>query len=268
MTLILNEIHINKSIQDSVQFAVADRLLTNEKGQYHGHRQKLFPVPHLITCVSYFGLASYRIGSKEYFISDLLSAFIRKSSSISSIPDFAYELRNHLNKTIPVSVRSAARSGFHIAGYDGASLLPHFWHFSNISGMTGVCYNGQVAEYALPTSDFLERDAKINFNWNKETGYIDQNKSQIYRNGDILIHVSISELFDEMMGNILSQKGFKRPKSEYEYADYLIFKFEEIIRIQQKWAITKLIGKPIDIYILKPNSLEIRRKDKWEKINF
>jgi len=266
MTLILNEIHINKSIQESVQFAVADRLLTRH-GQYYGHRQKLFPIPQLTACVSYFGLASYMVGQKEYFISDILSAFIRKSSSLKSIPDFALELRNYLNKTIPISIRSGERSGFHIAGYDSESL-PHFWHFSNISGMTGIYYNDPVAEYALPTSDFLERDAKTNFNWDPESGFIDQNKIQIYRNGDILIHVTISELFDNMMGSILGQKGFKRPKSEYEYADYLIFKFEEIIRIQQKWATTKLIGKPIDIYILKPSSLETRRKGKWEKINF
>src|SRR3990172_1317924 len=105
MTLILNEIHVRKTIQDSVQFAVADRLLTND-GRYYGHRQKLFPVPHLATCVSYFGLASYKVGHKEYFISDLLGAFIRKSSVLKSIPDFALELRKFLNKTIPISVRS------------------------------------------------------------------------------------------------------------------------------------------------------------------
>lgn len=264
MTLILNEIHINKSITDSIQFAVADRLLTKD-GQYYGHRQKLFPISYLSSCVSYFGLASYRIGTKEIFMSDLLNDFIKKSANIQSIPDFVLKLRNHLNTTIPISVRSSGRSGFHIAGYDSKSL-PNFWHFSNINGMNGIYYNEPVAEYGMPTSDFLERDARINFNWKPEKDEIDNNKVQIYRNGDIQIHVTISELFDKIMATILNQKGFKKLTSYYDYADYLLYKFEEIIKIQKSWAETSLIGKPIDIFILKPNSLEHKKNGKWSRV--
>jgi hypothetical protein len=262
MTLIINEIHVQDGLDVTFQIAAADRrIMRGDK--IENPRKKLFPIYHLNATISYFGLASFRKSGKEIYFSDWFPAFIKNSSHTNDLESFANELRDTLNKEIPLAYRRKYHSGFHLSGYrqDG---LPEFWHFSNISGMTGPYYNNPVENYAKPTSDFLERDAIKVFHWDEQNPKTAQNKTQIYRNGDIRAHAVVSDILDLAMNEIMKLPDFNRPKDIKEYADYVKFKFEFISYIYKNWAKKKIIAKPIDIIILTKDGLLEKKNNKWQ----
>lgn len=264
MTLILNEIHIQNGLSDTFQIAAADRRITREN-KIEPPRKKLFPIKHINSAVSYFGLAAFRKKGKEIYMSDWLPDFIKKSGQESSLELFANALREALNNEIPKSYRRKYHSGFHLCGYKNDGL-PEFWYFSNISGMDGPYYKSPVENYAKPTADFLERDAIEKFKWDKINPKSAKNGIQIYRNGDIRTHAIVSEMVDNTMNEILKLPDFNRPKDIKEYAEYVKFKFEYISYIYKKWAQQKIIAKPIDTLILTKKGTLIKKRDKWQYI--
>lgn len=264
MTLVLNEIHIQNGLTQTFQIAAADRRITRGT-KIESPKRKLFPIPHLNSTISYFGLASFIKSGKEIYLSDWFPNFIANSHQTKTLEEFSNHLRDTLNSLISLTYRKKYHSGFHLCGYR-ADGLPEFWHFSNISGMDGPYYKAPVEHYGKPTADFLQRDAIKLFHWDETDPMSAKNGTQIYRNGDIRTHVIASEIIDVAMNEILKLPDFNRPKTIEEYADYVRFKFEFISYIYKNWAQKKIISKPIDIIILTKEGLKEKKNNKWHLI--
>jgi hypothetical protein len=265
MTLILNEIHILNGLSETFQIAAADRRITRGS-KIEKPRRKLFPIPHLNSTVSYFGLASFLKSGKEIYFSEWFPSFISKSYHTKTLEEFSNHLRDTLNVEISLSQRRKFHSGFHLCGYR-ADGLPEFWHFSNISGMEGPYYKDPVELYGKPTSDFLQRDAIKLFHWDETNPNSATNGTQIYRNGDIRTHAITSEILDAAMNEIMKLPDFNRPSNIEEYADYVKFKFEFISYIYKNWAQKKIISRPIDIIILTENGIKEKKNNKWQLVS-
>lgn len=245
--------------KESLIISTADRRLTyprekNRKKKYESGK-KLFKIEHLNATVSYWGNCTLinKKGNQEFYFS-WLPGFIRGSSEICSLMEFAIKLRNELNIRVPAQTLKNYASGFHLAGYtkDG---IPEFIHFSNCSmNSKGEYHNFQFA-YKQPYADFLEKDARNLFGWDgANVGSVKvKNESFTYRNGDIKIHEAAWCKLDEVFETIFSFNDFK--KLSYMKTDDLEglvkFKLKFIGDIYNKYAYTKWVGGPFDVMILK-----------------
>ena len=251
MTLVLNEIHSLDGFRDTLMIAAADRRISNLNGTYHSTRKKLFKINYLNGAVSYFGLASVYSGRKIVFLSDWLPDFIRRTADATDLRSFATRLRNELSRIMPKDILCKHPSGFHICGYQ-ENGLPDFWFLSNIGSMKGFNYTCQD-NYAVPLSQFLQKDAKANFGWDgSNLGSAKSNIVQIYRNGDFRMHVAAWEKLNSIFNELQNFPDFNRPQNPEQYGDYVKFKFEVIAYFYKKWAKRKIIARPIDVFVLLP----------------
>src|ERR1017187_9331489 len=100
MTLISNEIHMLDGFKRTLLIFAADRRLTYPDGSYAGSKQKLFPISYLSGGVSYFGLAEVYPKRKKQYLSDWLREFVIRHSTMASLKDFAFQLRDELHTII------------------------------------------------------------------------------------------------------------------------------------------------------------------------
>jgi hypothetical protein len=249
MTLILNEIHTRDGFNSTFIVAAADRRLSNKNGSYGGTRKKLFPIPYLKGAISYFGLAVLIFPDKsELFISDWLTAFIRKNAQCDDLASFSSNLRDELSRIVPGRILKQRPSGFHICGYN-INGIPDFWYFSNIGRMQGYQYTDLMVEYGAPSSHFLDRDAK-QYGWNGSDMSSVSNNIRIYRNGDLRAHVVAWEILDAILENLAKFPDFKKPTTLQRYGEYVKFKFEIIAYFYKNWARKQIIGRPIDVLVM------------------
>lgn len=244
MTLITNEIHILDGFKKTVLVLAADRRISKRDGSFDSMRRKLFEIPYLDAYVSYFGLAKVR----AQYLSDWLPAFIRKNSDARCLKDFSFRLRDELNKVVPASVLRANASGFHICGYNAAGF-PEFWYLTNIGGMDQFRYTDLQPQYALPSSDFLERDAR-KLDWDGLDPKSVRNGIWIYRNGDFRAHVAAWEKLNRMLGELLAFPDFWPLRTPEDLAKWVKFKLEVIAHFYRKFAAHQIIGRPIDVFSL------------------
>ncbi|MGB6694628.1 MAG: hypothetical protein WBE56_10620, partial [Terracidiphilus sp.] len=226
----------------------ADRRLTKLDGSYGDTRQKLFRIPHLNAGISYFGLAYVYPARRQQYMSEWLRAFITKSSAIRSLRDFAFELRNELERVIPSEVLGKHASGFHVCGYDNQGF-PEFWYLSNIGGMSDFQYTNIKRRYADPTEDFLNRDAK-NLGWNGKDPESVENKGWVYRNGDIRAHAVAFELLDQVLLGMLSFSDFRKLEKPEDLARWVRFKLKFVAQFYKEYGKKQIIGTPIDAFSL------------------
>lgn len=264
MTLILNELRIEKGLENSYWICSADRRLSFE-GKFHSNRKKIYPIKNLNATISYFGLAIWRIGDKEIYMSDIIKNFILKNFDCATLDDFTSKFQTHLNNKVPKNLLKVYPSGFHFSGFNDKGW-PHFLHFSNIGNMDGYGYKNLTNQYKNPSADFLERDATQSLHWDGKSPDKIDNTGFIYRNGDIRTHVLISSEFDSMMKKIFELPDFDKINNDKKHADFVNFKFDFIAKLYEKWTNNKVIGKPIDLYILKPNEILFLKNNKWEKL--
>src|SRR5713226_2768391 len=114
MTLITNEIHMLDGFRKTLLIFAADRRLTHLDGSFAGTRKKLFQIPYLEAGISYFGLAQIYPRGKAQYLSDWLPKFIAKHSSIHTLREFAFQLRDELHNIIPGAILEKNHSGFHL----------------------------------------------------------------------------------------------------------------------------------------------------------
>ena len=264
MTLILNEIKIENGLKNSYWICAADRRLTFE-GKFHSNRKKIFPIRYLNATVSYFGLAVWKIGVKEVYMSDLLRDFILKNTHCYSLDNFAIRLQFFLNGKVPKNLLKEYASGFHLSGFNNQGW-PHFMHFSNVIDMDEFKYIKLINKYKEPWADFLERDAKKHLNWDGQSSDKIDNKGFINRNGEIRTHALISQKFNLMMKEIFEISDFYNIDNQNKHADYVRFKFDFIAKLYEKWTDNKVIGKPIDLYILKSDGIFVQKNNKWQQL--
>lgn len=247
MSLVLNDIIFNNDLTYSFIISSADRRITikeldTNKIKYHSTRQKVFKIPYINSTVSYFGLAAFNKNEKWIYLSEWLPKFIDENRSISkNIKDFSFNLRNRLNETINKELLLTNPSGFHLAGY--YDNKPDFWHFSNIGTLEAFNYKDFKDKYFEPASHFLQRDY---LNVKKYNGLI----HQFYRNGDFRLHAIISNDFDNFMNRIFEYPDVNKLNNEESYAKYLKFKFNFIEYCYRVWFKNKIIGKPIDMFLI------------------
>jgi hypothetical protein len=245
VTLITNEIYALDGFRKTLMVFAADRRLTLPDGSYAGTQRKLFQIPYLEGGISYFGLAEVHPKGKKQYLSLWLRDFINAYTATKTLRDFAFELRNELHRVIPARILERTASGFHICGYN-AKGLPEFWYLSNIGGMEAYAYKDFAARYAEPTSDLLDRDARLR-GWDGADPSSVRNTTWIYRNGDFRSHVIAFERLDQVLVDMLSFPDFSKPKKP---EDWVRFKFEFVAYFYKKFAKGEIIGKPIDAFSL------------------
>ena len=252
MTLVTNEIHLLDGFRRTILVFAADRRLTDYRdGSFAGIGQKLFRIPYLEAGVSYFGLATYRNRGGEFRMTDWLRNFIRRAHATRTIRDFALRLRNDLNATIPRSVLSQRASGFHICGYNGEGL-PDFWYLTNIGGMDNFQYNRFAPEYAEPSRDFLDRDARDSLGWNGTDLTSVRSEIWIYRNGDYRPHSLLWDRLGAFIDGMSQTPNFAalRRTTTENYERIARFKLGVIAHFYRKFGRSQTIGTPIDVFCL------------------
>jgi len=123
--------------------------------------------------------------------------------------------------------------------------------------MKGFEYNCQD-HYEVPSSNFLQRDAKENFGWDGSNLRSAKNIVQIYRNGDFRLHVIAWDKIDSIFKELQNFPDFNRPRNPEQYRDYVKFKFEVIAYIYKKWAKRVIIARPIDVLVLHSLANKVR----------
>lgn len=270
MTLIVNELRTLNGLSNSYWVCGADRRITFE-GRICPNRKKIFPIRYLNATVSYFGLAVWYLGTgenkKEVCLSDILLLFITKNSDCGTLDEFANRLRSHLNNKVPSILLATEISGLHICGFNSQGY-PHFLHISNVGRMEGFEYLDLQNHYKAPYADFLERDARTSFNWDGTDPLSARNGGYIYRNGDISTHVVASDKFDLMMKEIFKLPNFTQRDNHKTIAEYVKYKFNFISTLYEKWTTpnAKIIGKPIDIYVLTPTGILVEINKEWKEL--
>jgi hypothetical protein len=249
MTLILNEIHLLRGLEETLIVAAADRRVSKPDGSYDSTRRKLFHIPYLHGTIAYFGLAEVYPNVRPQFMSEWLPCFIGRHSSISDLESFANTLREELTRVVPAKILEINPSGFHICGYDKAGN-PDFWYLSNIGGLQDFKYTNLNSQYAPPESHFLGRDAPREFGWDGKDPLSAGNGVQTYRNGDFRAHVAAWEELDSILSRLLQFPDFKSPRTLREYGEYVKFKLEIVAYIYRKWARKQIIARPIDVFVL------------------
>lgn len=254
MTLIINEIHLIDGLRKTAIVSAADRLITIG-GKHDSHRRKVFKIPFLHATVSYFGLAGFTHpkSRKNTYFSEWVPNEINKLADCSTLKDLAVAFRKALNETIPANGLKHNPSGFHFCGYNSAGL-PELWYLSNIGTQnlqTGA-YGQLLNQYGELSEDFLLRDARSKFRFDGLSLGSAMNGIQHYRNGDTRAH-GIVWLHSEEIFTYLEQfPDFRKPTIEnlVEYKKFVRFKFQFLSSIYEHWCKRKIIGKPIDIFIL------------------
>lgn len=261
MTLILNEITMLNGLSNAYWICAADRRITLN-GKFVSNRQKIFPIKYLNATVSFFGLAIWTKGDRKYFLSEIIKQFITKNSDLQSLDAFATKLNKELNSIVPKNLLKKYPTGIHFSGYN-ENGYPHFLHFSNVGRMEQNKYLDLQDSFKKPFADFMDRDVTEVFKWDKKNPLSIRNGRQLYRNGDIATHVASSDIFDVMMKQIFDLPDFKKIKNHKQHAEYIKFKFDFIARLYETWANHKIIGKPIDIYVLTPKDMLYLKGDSW-----
>jgi hypothetical protein len=249
MTLLINEIHAIDSLQNSFILNVADRRLTDKNtGEWHGNHRKIFEIPYLNAGVGYFGVAA--VSNKEYF-SSWLPNFIKRNANVRNLSQFAHALRDTLNRVVDKTFLKDRVSGFHICGYN-AEHFPEFWIVRNTDRFENGVYRDFKTEYYCD-EEFLKRDARspdVGFDGVSPVipGYV----RQYYINGDIRpFHLIWGEL-DKFLYGMFAFESFSSPKTQTEMEEVAKWKLSVIASFYKKFARRKLIGTPIDAFILLP----------------
>ena len=68
---------------------------------------------------------------------------------------------------------------------------------------------------------------------------------------DFRVHVAAWKSLDHIFVRLLQFLDFQRPSNPDEYGQYVKFKFELIAYLYKKWAKKKIIGRPIDVLVLR-----------------
>lgn len=254
MTLILNEIHILNGLQDSFIVAGADRRITNPDGSYHSSEKKLFNIPYLNGTISFFGLAEVFPGGKRTSLSTWLPNFINRQSSAKDLLTFCKELWEELNGIVPGSLLDCKVSGFHISGYTREGY-PDFWFISNIGRLEQFYYADLKSRYNFPESHFLGRDAKKELGWDGKNPLSAKNSVYFYRNGDFRAHALAFGVIDEIYKRFSQFPDFKPIITIEQYSEYIKFKFDVVSFLYKKWAKKVIIGRPIDVILIKKPAL-------------
>jgi len=220
MTLILT--HINKY---GIILA-SDSNLTNNEGNT-GFGQKVFPIPHLNSALTYSG--NYSINGKS--IDLWMTNFITGSFfTCKTIEQFTSELSNRMTSEMRDEEINAV-SIVHVCGYqvyNNISYLEH-WHISNGTLSNDGNYSKAINQFHF-CNDFntrtVDQHREILNKLNEDSTY-----HQFYINGfppGRMGIMHIKQVMDKALKEIWNHEewGFRKPQNIFEVASTLEFYFE------------------------------------------
>jgi hypothetical protein len=187
-------------------------------------------MPRLNAAIGYFGLAQVN----GVPMTDWLGAELRRDRS-TSLAQFAATLATRLNNAVPAHHRRQHPSGFHVAGFT-PKRRAEFWYVRNITDDRQITGSYEARE------DFQGRDAPR----------LPAGEAQIYRNGDLRLHVALWEVLDRALGPLLNHPDFRRVRSMEDYARWVRFKLEVISYVYKEWCRRSIVGRPIDVISVAP----------------
>lgn len=248
MTLIATEIHARDDLQKSVIFFTADRRISR-RGKYRYVARKIFPIKYLNAGIGFFGTATVFPSGKKCSMSKWLKQFVDSNYGVSSMFDFAHKLKTELDQVLPQHIKTSQPSGFHLAGYN-KNKLPEFWFITNIGGFSQGKYINLKGRFFV-SEDFLRRDAR-KFGFNGKSPKVKGPFTWIYRNGDVRAHELAWKNLDKMLFRFLAFPDFKKINTTKKFENLLKFKMEIICSLYKKYCRRSIIGKPIDVFTIKP----------------
>jgi len=219
MTLVLTDISQYGIVMGA---DAADTMETRLPGGKKGLRvlngvKKLFPLPHLKAGISCWGHGE--IGD---LMTDIwLSHFIERHQDRSkTLQEFAIQLQDELNRTIPPTQSGEAEAGFHLAGFvsrDGRRT-PDLWHIHNgasqfFGNIDPHVFNANH-DLAAATSKGVYSPGRPNF---------------ILRNGDYEFYAAWWKDFESLLNRTLRLRHVHIPRPSLEgRAEYIRFQIRTI----------------------------------------
>lgn len=249
MTLVLNEIHILDSLDDTFIIAAADRRIKGRDGKNKSWK-KLFEIPYLHGAISYYGLAEFIPNGKSEYVNfpTFLTSFIRNNSDVDNLETFSFRLKKELNRVVPSTFLRKYSSGFHICGYDDNGY-PDFWHISNVGELSEFKYLNPKDNYQDPAND-LRKSNLPEVDWSGNNPMSVKNRHIVYRNGDFRAHGVVFDFVDAIYSYLSKFDIFIRIDAREQYRDYVKIKFEILAYLYKKLTKTKAIGGPIDVLLI------------------
>jgi hypothetical protein len=233
MTLLTTEIHDHNLPDRAIIVFAADRRIS--KGKYkHDEREKIFRVPTLNAGIGYFGLAEIPHQGGWSAMSEWIQRFIADTSHCEDLAQFATELADSLNSTVPPELRKSEISGFHIAGFNAQGRV-EFWYVRNVADDRRTIF-GQFE----PREDFQHHDAPM----------LRPGRFQVYRNGDLRAHVVAWERLDKSLGQLLGLPDFRKMATPDDYVEWVRFKMDVIAQFYEEFCTGSIIGRPVDAFAI------------------
>jgi len=236
VTLLTTEIHNNYDHRNRALIVFASDRCISRNNRFDSISKKIFELRWLNAGIGYFGLAE--ITREGESMRDWLQSFIRRSSYVATLGDFAQQLAAELNGAGGAAWRRPQRSGFHLAGFTTAGH-PEFWFVRNVDDQGRPTMRGHEAR-----EDFQRRDA----------AELARGTVAIYRNGDIRAHEAAWRLLDQSFAGLRESSGFRRLRSAEDYILWICFKMEVIAHFYKRYYRGSIIAKPIDAFAIQAPS--------------
>jgi hypothetical protein len=249
MTLLITEIHVSDSLQNSrIWFAADQRISLKGKRIDRGEQCKIFQIPYLNAGVGFFGLA--QVNSNVY-LSDWLYNFINRQSNtnVKTLKEFTRRVCSELNLSIHKPWLSEQVSGLHICGYN-ENELPEFWVVRNSDRFEDGEYKDLKTDYYY-AEECLARDAsKMGFDGVTPStpGY----HIQAYINGDIYPYHLIWRDLDKLIQGLFATPNFDYPQTPNDMEKVIKWKMRVITSFYKNFARKQIIGGSSDAFVLHP----------------
>jgi hypothetical protein len=184
-------------------------------------------------------------------------------SSATTIGDFANELAAKLTADM-TPAQKLLGAGFHIAGYETSSgtIVPTFWHVTNIPGMQGYGYMKGITTFSV-SEDFLQRDVAnvpvIGLH------SLLSGKHFIYRNGHLFPYTQVATFLNQLRGALPAQnrQQWSLPSRIEDFA--LDAEFEMVVteQIFRQYSKIQPIGGGIQTHVILSNGIyKFNRRNK------
>jgi hypothetical protein len=250
MTLIITEFHLLDRFNNTFILAAADRLFTDPNGK-HCTGRKLFDIHYLHGAISFFGIAKFTINGKNTNISDHLETFINNNPNLNSLESFSKGLWHDLNSFIPSKLISENPMGLQICGYDHRGY-PDLWYIQNYETLDNFQYGNLSSKFHEPQSHFLGHGPEPAIDWNEIYPSAGLYNAKTFRNGDFRFH-ELTSYLNQLYINYSSNFADIKKLEPWEL---LYTKFQIIAYLSKKWAKRNVIGRDIDMLIIKKDKSE------------
>ena len=231
MTLLTTEIHVHED-RSFVIFA-ADRQISRG-GRPAGSARKVFRAQGGKVGIGFFGLAELDTEGSHESVSAVIEGFLNKAPAGAGPQSVAELLLAKLIQVVPYADAMKEPMGFHVSGI-ASDGMPEFWYVRNID------------DQGLPTGNGFELREDFR---RRDLAELPQGKYVIYRNGDIQAHTAVWSSVDQSLGSLLGSPSFRGLTTPEDHESWVRTKMELVAAFYERFAMEKLIGNPIDSFVI------------------